>query len=110
MKCPHCEMEIPGSPCPECGETVLEGANYCMDCGAPLNEEMERVFRDEDDPEDDAGFDFEDRILCPDGSCTGIIVDGKCTECGKTPEDKEPQEDDEGDPSDDDKGEDESKG
>jgi hypothetical protein len=22
-------------------------------------------------------------VLCPDGTCTGIIVDGKCTECGK---------------------------
>ncbi|MBW2117417.1 MAG: hypothetical protein JRH09_05780 [Deltaproteobacteria bacterium] len=36
--------------------------------------------------EDDNGFDFEDRVLCPDGNCTGIIENGKCTECGRTPE------------------------
>jgi hypothetical protein len=29
------------------------------------------------------GLDLETRVLCPDGNCTGIIVDGKCTECGK---------------------------
>jgi len=28
-------------------------------------------------------FDLDDRVLCPDGNCTGIIIDGKCTECGK---------------------------
>jgi hypothetical protein len=33
---------------------------------------------------DDEAFD-EDRQLCPDGSCTGLIgVDGKCKECGKS--------------------------
>ena len=33
--------------------------------------------------EDDNGLEFEDRVLCSDGTCTGIIVNGKCTECGK---------------------------
>jgi hypothetical protein len=32
--------------------------------------------------EDDA-FDIENRVLCPDGTCTGIIVNGRCIECGK---------------------------
>jgi hypothetical protein len=47
-----------------------------MNCGVPLKEERENP----SDPED---FDLEDRILCPDGTCTGIIVNGQCTECGK---------------------------
>ena len=47
-----------------------------MHCGVPLREERE-VSSDQED------FDLDDRILCPDGTCTGIIVNGKCTECGK---------------------------
>jgi hypothetical protein len=82
MKCPHCEEELPGSPCTECGETVLEGANYCPECGSPLREELDRTNRDTVSDQDEE-FDFESRELCPDGSCTGIIVDGKCSECGK---------------------------
>ena len=84
MKCPHCEKEIPGSPCPKCGEMVFEDANYCMACGVPLKEGLEEISRDEDFLEYDDDLDLEDRVLCPDGACTGIIVDGKCTECGKT--------------------------
>ncbi|MCP4669225.1 MAG: zinc-ribbon domain-containing protein [Deltaproteobacteria bacterium] len=83
MKCPHCEEEIPGSPCPECGETAPDGANYCMACGFSLGRE-ERV----DSLEDENGLDLEDRVLCPDGTCTGIIVDGTCTDCGKAPGEK----------------------
>ena len=86
MKCPHCEKEIPGSPCPKCGEMVFEDANYCMVCGAPLKEGLEEISRDEDFLEYDDDLDLDDRVLCPDGACTGIIVDGKCTECGKTEE------------------------
>jgi hypothetical protein len=48
-----------------------------MECGASLEREEEIV-------EDDSGFEFEDRVLCSDGTCTGIIVNGKCTECGKS--------------------------
>ena len=83
MKCPHCDKEIPGTPCPNCGEPVFEGANYCMACGAPLKEGMERVSHHEEVLEDDGELDLESRVLCPDGTCTGIIVDGKCTECGR---------------------------
>jgi hypothetical protein len=57
-----------------------------MECGVSLVEEPEDAFEDEND------FDFSDRILCPDGTCTGIIVDGRCSECGKTPEEAEQQE------------------
>lgn len=74
MKCPFCDKEIPGVICQKCGETIPQGAKYCMECGASLAD----TFTDLDDD-----FDFENRVLCPDGACTGIIENGKCTECGK---------------------------
>jgi hypothetical protein len=51
-----------------------------MECGTTL-----RQAESENNPVevDEEELDFENRILCPDGTCTGIIVDGKCTECGK---------------------------
>ena len=80
MRCPHCDEEIQGPNCPQCGAMMPEGANYCMDCGSPLEEKTEEDFVGDDDDNDP---DFDNRILCPDGTCTGIIVDGKCVECGK---------------------------
>ena len=33
----------------------------------------------------DGAFDDEDRQLCPDGACTGLLgSDGKCKECGRS--------------------------
>ncbi|MBK5099835.1 MAG: zinc ribbon domain-containing protein [Desulfobacteraceae bacterium] len=78
MKCPHCDKEIPGSPCTECGGINPEEANYCMDCGLSLKEQVEDAI------EQDDALDLDDRVLCPDGTCTGIMVNGRCTECGKT--------------------------
>ena len=57
-----------------------------MECGVSLVEEVEETF------EDDNGFDLGDRVLCPDGTCTGIIVDGRCSECGRTPDEVKKQE------------------
>ena len=48
-----------------------------MNCGVNLEEEPEEQIGE------DNGFDLENRVLCSDGACTGIIIDGKCTECGK---------------------------
>jgi hypothetical protein len=47
-----------------------------MRCGAILEPAN-------DEPSDEPAFDLDDRVLCPDGTCTGIMVDGKCTECGR---------------------------
>jgi len=85
MKCPHCDKEIPGSLCPKCGETVYEDATYCHSCAAPLKESAPPVhhgknFFNDSDGED---IDFDNRVLCPDGTCTGIMIDGRCSECGK---------------------------
>jgi len=77
MECPHCHKEIPGKICPSCGATVPAKGHYCMECGVLFNEGMENSVDQEE------GIDLENRVLCPDGTCTGIIVEGKCTECGK---------------------------
>ena len=81
MRCPHCDEEIQGPVCPQCGAMAPEGANYCMECGSALEEPEEIPVSDDDDMDDD--LDLDNRILCPDGTCTGIIVNGKCVECGK---------------------------
>jgi hypothetical protein len=79
VKCPHCEKEIEGVECPECDSVSPKSAKYCMECGAFLS-------RDENNMDSDGNeFELDDRVLCEDGTCTGIIVDGKCTECGKAP-------------------------
>lgn len=79
MRCPHCDEEIQGPVCPQCGAMSPEGANYCMECGSALEEPEEAPVSDDIDED----YDFDNRILCPDGACTGIIVNGKCVECGK---------------------------
>jgi hypothetical protein len=55
-----------------------------MACGAPLKEGLQNSVRRDDFFDDDSEFDLDDRVLCPDGSCTGIIIDGRCSECGRT--------------------------
>ncbi len=77
MECPHCNQEIPGKECPSCNQVVPEESRYCMACGASMTESPESV------SEEEGAFDIDSRVLCPDGTCTGIIVDGKCIECGK---------------------------
>ena len=77
MHCPHCNNELAGKECAECGETVPAESRYCMECGTAFEEKSEVQSGGDSD------IDFEDRILCSDGTCTGIIIDGKCSECGK---------------------------
>jgi hypothetical protein len=82
MRCPHCSEDLPGKVCPECDVVVPLDSRYCMMCGVELEEEQtDRVGQDDD-------LDIENRVLCPDGTCTGIIVDGRCTECGTSAENK----------------------
>jgi hypothetical protein len=78
MKCPHCGQDVPVKTCPECGAETPHEGRFCMDCGAALSGSA-----GSSDSEADEGLDLDDRILCPDGTCTGIIVDGRCSECGR---------------------------
>jgi len=77
MECPHCNQEIPGKECPSCSQVVPEESRFCMACGESIPDVSENVI------EEEGGFDIDSRVLCPDGNCTGIIIDGKCIECGK---------------------------
>jgi DNA-directed RNA polymerase subunit RPC12/RpoP len=83
MKCPYCEKEIPGITCPDCGAVTPEEAQYCMKCGSLLTDHSEDRPEETDSWENEESLDMDDRVLCPDGTCTGIIVDGRCTECGE---------------------------
>lgn len=80
IKCPECEHEITGKECPACSKDTPPEGIYCMYCGERLENDSDEASYEDDD------FDFENRVLCSDGSCTGIIIDGKCSECGKAQE------------------------
>jgi hypothetical protein len=82
MECPHCNQKISGRECPGCGREIPLESRYCMICGAEVG------FEDAAAQEGDE-FDLENRVLCPDGACTGIIIDGRCIECGRPYEDNQ---------------------
>lgn len=84
MKCPHCEQEVPLKTCAECGGSTPFEGSFCMLCGEAF---AEKGAAQGGESEDD--LDLDDRVLCPDGTCTGIIVDGRCSECGRSPEAQE---------------------
>jgi hypothetical protein len=83
MECPHCHRNIPGKDCRKCGAEIPTESRYCMQCGAEIEPEGGAAVQVEDE------FDIENRILCPDGTCTGIIIDGKCVECGRVLKEEE---------------------
>lgn len=79
IKCPDCNKEIEGIKCPDCRETTPSESRFCINCGSGISQGQGHEQADYDDSD----FDFENRVLCPDGACTGIIINGKCSECGK---------------------------
>ena len=81
IKCPECNHEIEGIICPECGESTPGESVHCINCGKNLQDNTAEVTEEDDD-----SFDLDDRILCSDGTCTGIIIGGKCSECGRPAE------------------------
>jgi len=73
---------------------LIGNDGLCRVCGraAPFwGDERRRGMHDEvDEPNDapaatgDGAEDVDERRLCPDGSCTGVVdVDGRCKVCGK---------------------------
>ena len=61
--------------CRKCNMTIPDESRYCMYCGIFLKIPEEKEI-------EDCEIDWENRILCSDGACTGTIVDGRCTVCG----------------------------
>ena len=82
MKCPYCNKEIPGVICPGCNTAIPEESRYCLYCGA-MQKDTSAVADDLTSAEETNDFDLEDRIPCSDGNCIGIIINGKCSICGK---------------------------
>lgn len=78
IKCPECSKEIIGKECTNCGKDTPQESVFCMHCGEKVEGDSKGIFNG-----DDNDFDFKNRVLCTDGACTGIIIDGKCCECGK---------------------------
>ena len=103
----------PDGKCKECG-TVYEGPEPLPGSEPPGEDEgeEEKVEASWVDTDDGQPPDFEDRTLCSDGNCIGVIgPDGKCKECGKPyrgewyevepePEEKEEEEVPEGEKAD----------
>ncbi|MCG6533674.1 MAG: hypothetical protein L7F78_03085 [Syntrophales bacterium LBB04] len=84
----------PDGRCKECGKPydgVLQDApstgnvtaetNLNKTANLPLNQEISKESGSENSTADE---EWENRVLCSDGCCIGIIgPDGKCKECGK---------------------------
>ncbi|MCX8117258.1 MAG: hypothetical protein N3G78_04905 [Desulfobacterota bacterium] len=71
MRCPHCQGSLPHLHCEACGGDIPERSRFCCWCGRPVTEAV-----DEEGPQE--------RVLCSDGTCIGIInEDGICNICGK---------------------------
>ncbi len=66
--------------CHKCREDIPDISRYCLHCGTLLGSPAPSAVEDEGN---DEVVDWENRILCSDGTCTGTIEEGKCTVCGK---------------------------
>ena len=77
LACESCGYEPRNKTCPACAENIMTWAKFCPLCGEKQKEEARLS---NGDP-----FDMENRRLCPDGNCIGIIgADGRCVICGKS--------------------------
>ena len=78
----------PDGRCKECGLpyegefTPLEDESDVTDVDEEVVDTEEEF--PEDDQDDDVDIDWENRTLCIDESCIGVVgPDGRCKECGK---------------------------
>jgi hypothetical protein len=80
MICEKCGIESAAVKCIKCGKEIVKLGPYCYLCGAELHTEKGA---------ETEGTDFDNRVLCSDGTCIGVINEqGVCKVCGKpyTPE------------------------
>lgn len=77
LECENCGHESATKVCSACEEKVPAWVKFCPLCG---HEFKEKKAATGEDP-----FAMENRQLCPDGNCIGILdADGRCVVCGKT--------------------------
>lgn len=76
MECENCSSEIRSKKCEACREKVPTWSKYCPLCGVVM---PEKTTKRDGDP-----MSMENRVLCYDGNCIGILdADNRCTICGK---------------------------
>ncbi|HBD09328.1 MAG TPA: hypothetical protein DCZ69_13805 [Syntrophobacteraceae bacterium] len=97
MQCPHCDQPLSEQTCPHCDASLLDTGPFCSYCGkrragapAASDEFDSAADADESGPAGDAeSIDWDQRVLCSDGNCIGVIgPDGRCKECGKPLQDE----------------------
>ena len=73
LKCEACGHSLPSQTCADCDREVPIDAEYCCYCGKRLD--IGPSAAKDDSPVVPTGdpFDLENRILCSDGSCIGVI-------------------------------------
>ena len=75
----------PNGKCRECGkpyEGALPEGHGTDAAPQPAVEEFQQVSSETAESDED----WDNRVLCSDGACIGVIgPDGKCKECGKPP-------------------------
>lgn len=76
----------PGGLCKECGKpgsgTGLDPRTRGLRSDDEVADQLEANIAQSDLAE--APADFDERELCPDGACIGVIGDsGRCSECGR---------------------------
>jgi hypothetical protein len=86
----------PDGRCKECGKPGEAGAPPADVAAAVLEEPAVDEHEDPEEPTGEDGFeepevsgddDWDNRQLCPDGNCIGVIgPDGRCKECGLSAE------------------------
>jgi hypothetical protein len=75
MICEKCAVDTETVLCKNCNKEILKLGSYCYMCGCEF--EKDRGETEESD------IDLENRVLCSDGTCIGVVENGFCKLCGK---------------------------
>ena len=75
MLCEKCAHEVETVRCESCGKEVVRLGPFCYGCGTRLENKVEQA--------EQSDLDFENRVLCSDGACIGVVEMGVCKVCGK---------------------------
>lgn len=81
LTCEACGHQMELTTCPFCQDFNLPAAKFCGSCGQKLSSAAVDPTQATNtvDP-----YDVDNRVLCSDESCIGIINErGVCTECGR---------------------------